>query len=322
MQQLLYPSLYCPFPSHINKYVDVLEAHALEWVLRFNLLANESTYKRFCKSKFFFLAASVYPYSNIEQLKIAHDWLSWLFIWDDQCDLSDLGKKPEVLKAIHKRFLEILNGAEFTSHDIPLSCALSNLRERMLEKVSVKWLNYFLCGFENYLHGCFEEANNRVYGIVPDTDTYIAMRRLSAGADVALPLIELCDQLIIPDFLRKEDIFKQLNEIANNLLGWSNDIFSLSRELATGHVHNLVFVLHYQHKLSLEEAIKRATEMHDQEIRKLISLEADIPSFGEKIDAEFAKYILGINAWIRGNLDWYSFTDRYKTIEMLELAKY
>ncbi|WP_292799453.1 hypothetical protein [Nostoc sp. NMS7] len=70
MKQLLYPDLYCPFPSQINKYIDILEEYALEWVLRFNLLAEESTYKRFCKSKFFFLAASAYPYSNIEERRL------------------------------------------------------------------------------------------------------------------------------------------------------------------------------------------------------------------------------------------------------------
>lgn len=42
MKELLSSDLYCPFSSHINKHVDVLEEYALEWVTRFNLLANES----------------------------------------------------------------------------------------------------------------------------------------------------------------------------------------------------------------------------------------------------------------------------------------
>jgi 5-epi-alpha-selinene synthase len=235
--------------------------------------------------------------------------------------LSELKKQPELLKAFHKRFIEILNGAELTSKDIPLSHALSNLRERMLQKASVKWLHYFICGFENYLRGCVEEANNRLEGIVPDADTYIQMRRLSAGADVALPLVELCDNLSIPDFLRNQNIFKEINKMTNNLLGWSNDIFSVLREMATGHIHNLVFVIHYQQQVPLEEAIKSAAEMHDQEVRNLINLEASIPSFGEDVDVELAKYILGMHAWIRGNLDWYSLTARYQIVERLELQE-
>ncbi|MCC5657556.1 hypothetical protein LC608_11265 [Nostoc sp. XA010] len=98
--------------------------------------------------------------------------------------------KPESLKAIHKRFLEILKGAEVTSHDIPLSRALSNLRERILEKASLKWLDYFIYGFEKYLYGCFEEANNRLDGIVPDTETYIAIIGISITNSVPSPNVE------------------------------------------------------------------------------------------------------------------------------------
>lgn len=52
MNEFILPELYCPFPSRINKYAEILEDYSLEWVLRFNLLANESSYRRFCKSKF------------------------------------------------------------------------------------------------------------------------------------------------------------------------------------------------------------------------------------------------------------------------------
>ncbi len=321
MNQFTLPELYCPFPSQINKHVDVLEDYALEWVLHFNLLANELSYKRFCKSKFFLLAAAVYPYCQLEELKIANDWLSWLFIWDDQCDLSDLRKQPEVLKVFHKRFLEILNGAEITSQDIPVAHALSDLRQRMLQRVSVKWLLQFICGCENYFQGCVHEATNRVQHTIPGIDTYIIMRRLSAGVDVSLPLIELCDQLMIPDFVQKHYIFKQLKLITSNILGWSNDIFSVSREMGNGDFHNLVLVLHYQQQISLQQAIEYAVEMHDQEVRTFMNLEASVPSFGAKVDSEFTKYISGLRAWIRGNLDWYSYSSRYQTLERLELVK-
>jgi 5-epi-alpha-selinene synthase len=47
-----------------------LEDYAFEWVLRFKLLENESIYRRFCKSKIFWLAASVYPDCQLEELKM------------------------------------------------------------------------------------------------------------------------------------------------------------------------------------------------------------------------------------------------------------
>ncbi|GAX40392.1 terpene synthase metal-binding domain-containing protein [Tolypothrix sp. NIES-4075] len=321
MNEFILPELYCPFPSQINKYADVLEDYSLEWVLRFNLLANESSYRRFCKSKFFWLVAVAYPYCKLEELKIVNDWISWLFIWDDQCDMSDLGKQPEVLKDFHKRFLEILNGSEIKSKDIPLGCALKDLRQRTLRTGKVEWFHHFLHAFEDYFHGCLQEASNRAQEIVPDVDTYIKIRRSSVGVNPSLALTEFCNQLIIPDFLRNHDLVKKIKIMTINILAWCNDIFSVSREMASGDVHNLVLVLHYQQQLTFEQAIKYAAEMHNQEVRSMMNLEASIPSFGEQADAELTKYISGMHAWISGTIDWYARSGRYQTRERLELVK-
>lgn len=321
MQQLLYPDLYCPFPSQINKHVDVLEEYAFEWVTRFNLLANESTYKRFCKSKFFLLAASAYPYSNLEELKIASDWLSWVFIWDDQCDLSDLGKKPEVLKVFHKRFIEILNGVEVTSQDIALTLALSNLKERTLARGSLTLFHHFISSFEKWLQGCIDEATIRAQGIVPDFDTYMMIRKSSVGVDAFLALTEFCHNLTIPDFLRKNETVLKLQFLTGHIIACCNDIFSASREMSNGDVNNLVLVLHYKQQFPLNRAIHRVVEMHNSAIQTMIDLETSIPTFGAEVDAELAKYILGMHAWIRSNHDWYSQTGRYQSLERLELTQ-
>ncbi|MBW4616747.1 MAG: terpene synthase [Desmonostoc vinosum HA7617-LM4] len=321
MNKIVVPDLYCPFLPQINKYADILEEYALEWVLRFQLLANESSYQRFCKSKFFFLAASAYSNCQLEELRIANDWLSWVFIWDDQCDLSDLGKQPEVLKAYHRRFIEILNGAELTNQDIPLSYALRDLRQRMLKKCTPEWFDYFVYRYEGYFDGCVEEAINRAQGITPDIDGYMLIRRLSLGGYLCLALVEFCNYLTIPDFLRNHEVMKQLKIKTINILAWCNDIFSLYREISSGDVHNLVWLIHYQQQVSLEQAMLKATEMHDQEVKSLIDLEASISSFGDELDIELKKYIAGIHSWIYANLAWYFQSGRYQTVERLELVQ-
>ncbi|MFN6541133.1 MAG: terpene synthase family protein [Nostoc sp. EkiNYC01] len=321
MKELIFPALYCPFAMQINRHVDVLQELGIEWVLRFNLLANESTYKRFCKSNFFLLAASAYPDSDLEELKIANDWLSWVFLWDDQCDLSDLGKKPEVLKIHNQRYLEILNGVEVTSEDPPLVLALSNLRERILARRSLTWFRNFITSFGEWLEACTDEATIRAQGIVPDVDAYIMTRKSSIGVDAFLTLTEFCHNLTIPDFLRKDETILKLQFLTGHIIACCNDIFSASREISSGDVHNLVFVLHYQHQISLNQAIQRVVEMHNSAVQRMMDLEASIPTFGKEVDAEVAKYILGMHAWIRSNNDWYSQTSRYHSVERLELTQ-
>jgi 5-epi-alpha-selinene synthase len=321
MEKLILPDLYCPFPSQINKYADVLEDYAFEWVIRFELLFNESTYKRFSKTNFFLLTSCAYPHYQLEELKIGNDWLSWLFIWDDHCDLSDFKNQPEKLKVVHNRFLEIFTGAEATSKDIPLTHALSDIRQRMLRIWGAKYFHLLIPCLEDYFNGCVLQASNHSKLTTPDLNTYIKTRRLSVAGDLVLAWVEYFNQLKIPNILRKHDIIKKLNEIAINILAWCNDIFSFPKELASNDVHNLVLVLHYQHQLSLEQALEYAVGMHNQELQALLNLEASLPSFGEEIDAELAKYISGIHDWIRGNFDWSKKTARYNSVENLDLVK-
>ncbi len=321
MNQFTLPQLYCPFPSQINKHVDVLENYALEWVLRFNLLKNKAVARSFSKSQFFLLTARCYPYCELEELKIINDWVSWMMTFDDLCDEEYIGKNPSLLQVYYTRFVEILQGSELRNSDLAHAYALRDIRDRLLQIESVKWYDYFVQSIEGFFNGCVQEAANKAHRNVPDVDTYIRMRSLTGGMEHFLDLIDFCNHLIIPEFLRENDSLKQLRLMANNIASWCNDIFSASKEIAIGDVNNLIIVLAYNQELPLEQAIQRAVEMHDQEIRNMIALEASIPSFGEEIDAQVAKYISGLHSWIRGNLDWHCQSRRYHDIEKLQLAK-
>ena len=321
MSLLSFPELYCPFPSKVNKYADVLEDYAVDWLLGFNILVNESSLQRFCKSKFYYLAAATYPYCEFDILKITNDWNSWLFIWDDQCDMSDLGKQPELLKAFHQRFLEILNGAELTHQDIPLSYALADLRLRISQYGSKNLFIHFIHSVSRYFDGCVLQAYYRAKGVVPDIDTYIKIRNMCSAVDSCLALIELGHNIKFPNSLRKHHSFQKLNSMTNNIISWCNDLFSASREIESGDIHNLVYIIHYHEKITLDKAIMRTAEIHDKQVKNLIILEESFPSFEEELDTNIAKYISGCNEWIRGNYNWYFCSGRYKNQEKLEIAK-
>jgi 5-epi-alpha-selinene synthase len=321
MEKFIFPDLYCPFPSQINKHVDVLEGYALEWLTRFNLLKDELSYQRFRNSKIFLLIAGAYSNCQLEELKIANDWLTWMIFLDDYYDICHLGKSPQELKFFHNRLLEILGGAELTSQDTPFASALTDLRKRTLQRTNGKWFNFFVDALEGFLDGCVQEATNRSKEIVPDVKTYITMRRLTGGMEPLFELIEFCNHLVIPDILRYNDKLINLKMMANNTICWCNDIFSLPKELAIGDTQNLVFILQYQQKISLQQAINRVAQMHDEEVEAMMSLEASIPLFEQNLNTEFVQYLSGIHTWISSHLNWYSHSGRYEVAAKPELIK-
>lgn len=311
------PTLSCSFPSKLNKYAAELEEYSISWVNKFHILRAESDYKRFHKGKFSMLTARTYPDCQIEELKLANDWLIWLFVWDEQCDVSNLANQPKSLEKYQNRFLEILNGAKLTNRDLPIAHALDNIRERILELDTERIFIYFVHQVEKYFQGCVQEAINREQMIVPGVDAYIKLRRLTGAVDTVLELMILCNHLRIPTFLRNSEIFKKLTLITNQVLSWDNDIVSAYREITLGDIHNLIFVLHYHNQIPIAEAMNLGVEMRNQELANMISLEASLPSLGEEIDTELAKYISGLHAWIRGHLDWCVLTGRYQSTEIM-----
>lgn len=322
MEKFIFPDLYCPFPSQINKHVDVLEGYALEWVTRFNLLKDELSYQRFRKSKFYLLAASTYPSCQLEELKIANDWICWLFLWDDQCDMSDLGKQPERLEIFQNRFLEILYGAKLTSNDIPLGRALFDLRNRLLQIGGAKSFKNFISSVEKYFDGSVMEANNRLQGTIPNIENCAEIHMLSGAVDSVLELIEICNHLNIPDVARANETLRKIRMITNNIICWSNDIYSLYREMENGDVHNLVLAVYYHQQLPLKAAMQIVADMHDRELRTMLSLEETLTITEEEPDTNLEKYISGLHAWISGNYKWSSCQGgRYESLESLELVK-
>jgi 5-epi-alpha-selinene synthase len=312
MNNVATPDLYCPFPAKLNQYVKQAEEHTNEWVIKLNLLHNEAAYKNFYAAKFFQLAAYFFADAPLEELKIVTDWSSWLFIWDDQCDMFDLGEKPDLLNSYQTRLIEVLKGDEPNITDVPIAWALSDIRRRILLKASPEWFNTFIQVIENYFEGCIWEANNRAQQQIPDVDTYTKKRLDTGGVYSIFKLLEFTQRIFLPETVQENFVVKELGKIANNVICWSNDIFSLPREMKQGDFHNLVLAIKHQHELTLDQSMREAVRMHDAEVQRFLDLELNLPEFGEEIDIQLNHYISGIRYSMGGHLDWYIDTNRYQ----------
>ncbi|HEY9800022.1 MAG TPA: hypothetical protein V6D25_06650 [Leptolyngbyaceae cyanobacterium] len=317
MQQLALVSLSNPFPSLLNKNVIHLEQHSLDWLNKFHLVTKESDCKRFRKAQFSLLTAGTNPNCQLEELKIANDWISWLFIWDEQCDMTDLTKQPTLLESYHKRFVEILNGSELTEQDCAISYCLYDIRQRIIKLGGEKYLPYFVQTVKEYFQGCVEEAWNRVNSTIPNINNYVALRRLTGAVDSVLELSMFCNHVMLPDSLRQNQLLCKLRQTTIDIVCWDNDVYSAYREIQSGDIHNLVFVISYHNKVSLTQALQVTVRMRENQLKNLLKLESTLPSFGRDLDSEVGKYISILHAWISGNLNWYSRTERYQTTEIL-----
>jgi 5-epi-alpha-selinene synthase len=309
-----FPVLYSPFPSAINQHCDAAYQRTLDWVRSFNFVADESLYQSLLAAKFDVLTARVYPYASLEDLEIFTDMMIWNFFVDDQFEKAGMSKQLKILEPWHARLVEIMKkNAELSDIDTPAVRAWGDIMQKLhrLPYVTSEWVLRFTKNMENYFQGIRWEALNNSQGITPDVATFIKIRTFTSAVYPFIDLILIMDRIALPPEVLKHPIVKRLELATNNVVAWSNEIFSFDKETRAGNNFNLVTVLQQEYQISLQEAFDRAAELHNAEVELFINLSAQLPSFGTEIDANLERYLLGLRSWIRGNVDWSVQTGRY-----------
>ena len=312
MESIALPELYCPFAKIISPHSDSVHEETVEWALKFGLAGADLRFQIDIGR----LAGRYHPYASREVLQLVSDLCAWFFVRDDWCDESELGKYPEQLDNWSTRFVEVLEGAELTEYDEPLSFALRNLQQRLwAESPSDLWKRRFIRSVQEHFDAGLWEATNRLSGVMPDLDTYIRMRRRTGGMYVDSDLIEVTDGIRLPPEVLNDSKVRSLREASMDVVVWSNDLLSLQKELMKGEdMHNLVFVVQQVYGLSFQEAVLHVVDMHDSRVRYFMQAERYLPDFGPGINSELERYVDRLRLRMRGNLDWSYEVLRYRVV--------
>ena len=315
MPTIILPRIKYPFQSLINQHVEAAHEQNLHWVQTFGFMNSEEALTRFNRSRFAWLAARAFPHANLHELCIIANFNTWLFMLDDQCDEAQLGKRALYLESITDGFMDILKHNK--NINSVLGNSLSDIWNRMQQLGSPAWQQRFVRSMEEYFTSCHWEAGNRAAGATPSVAEYVTMRPYTGALFADVEAIEIIEKVYLPSHVLQHFIVQRLVLACNNIVCWSNDIFSCGKEAKQGDVHNLVLVLEHERKLSLQEAVNETARMHDEEVKLFTALEKLLPSFGAETDRELERFIAVLHSWITANYDWsFHDTKRYQVHEL------
>ncbi|KAI0763056.1 terpenoid synthase [Trametes elegans] len=307
-ERILFPDLItpCAYPLRCNPHCEAASEESKAWLMSGCKLSAKKR-DAFHGLKGGLLTAFCYPTAEYDRFRACCDWINYLFHLDNICDEMDDAATVSTAG-------EIL-GALRDPHGFRPASAVGRLTQsfwaRLSADASPGAQRRFVETFELFFRAVAQQARDRESGNIPDVESYIAMRRDTSGCKPCWALIEYANDLDLPDWVMEHPCIRGLEEAANDIVTWSNDIFSYNVEQANGDTHNLIVVVQHQEKLDLQSAVDYVGELCLGCFDRFDTLQRALPSWGPELDAQVQAYVAGLGDWMISNLVWSFETERY-----------
>ncbi|EGN97723.1 hypothetical protein SERLA73DRAFT_92947 [Serpula lacrymans var. lacrymans S7.3] len=239
------------------------------------------------------LAALCYPRADATQLRLSMDVLS-LMLWT-----------AERLVASNEANMEKFDAVVQSNVFLHLSDRLLRLSSK-----SPIWYDRFDRSLYAFRTAQVDLARNR--GVVPDLETYIELRRDSSGLKVVFDMIEYTHGFILPEDVVDDPTFRKMVENACNVIAWSEDIVSYSRDNTKKNMNNLITVLMVEKSMSVQAALEYSGTLVQQSIDAFLETERIVPCWDKQATREDIRlYVQGLRDCIAGSINWFYETERY-----------
>ncbi|KAF8636914.1 hypothetical protein AX17_003165 [Amanita inopinata Kibby_2008] len=297
---------HCHFKLHRSRHCKQVTSETKKWLFKGDNLSGKRR-DTFRGLKAGLLTSMCYPNAGCSQLRVVNDFLTYLFHLDNLSD--DMDNRGT------KSIGDVVMNALYHPHGYRSSARVGRMAadfyKRMVPTASRGTQQRFLETLEFFFQSVTQQAADRASGAIPDLESYIALRRDTSGCKPCWVLIEYANNLHIPDEVMDHPVIRSLGEAANDLVTWSNDIFSYNVEQSKGDTHNMIPVVMNQYGLDLQSAIDFVGDMCKQSIDRFNQERTTLPTWGPEIDRDVAIYVEGLADWIVGSLHWSFETERY-----------
>ncbi|THH29426.1 hypothetical protein EUX98_g4770 [Antrodiella citrinella] len=294
---------HCTYPQHLNRNWFEVSRQSERFLLEY---ANFSQKKRctFLGLKAGELTSACYPNADTYYLQVTADFMGYLFTLDDWSDDFGVDDNCNLAECV-------MNALRDPSGFQTDKAAGILAKDRYVAKGGPGCTARFIHTMDLFFKAIAQQARDRRDRLIPDTEAYIEVRRDTSGCKPCFALIEFCAGIDLPEEVSQHPIIQSLEEATNDLITWSNDIFSYNVEQARGDTHNMISVFMERQGHDLQTAVDAVGDLCKASIDRFEANRQSLPSWGPKVDDDVQVYIQGLQDWIVGSLHWSFDTTRY-----------
>ncbi|HVQ94468.1 MAG TPA: hypothetical protein VMU51_25750 [Mycobacteriales bacterium] len=304
-------AIWCPLEPAIHADWLGWEENAVEWMERFNLDSEQLESGRLlCFAAGELAGRTTLRPPDAAGGYLAADSLLWMSAFDDAyCDEGRLNHNPAELSILVAEMIRVAETG-WSGSASPCARALADLRQRVDRRASPVQASRWALGWRNYLSSQVWEAAYRDLGRLPSLDEYAVARIRTGGVEAAAMWLDIAGGYEVPAAEMERPDVRALTEIASTMVGTDNDLASYPKERERSACRlNIVDVIAHERQLPTAEALRAALVYRDAVLALYLAL---VDQVEPQVSEATRHYISGLSAWIRGNLDWSTHTDRYR----------
>ncbi|MFJ5264015.1 epi-isozizaene synthase [Streptomyces sp. NPDC088387] len=283
------PSLSLPviesaFPRQLHPYWPRLQEKTRTWLLEKRLMPADKVKEYADGLCYTDLMAGYYTGAPDDVLQAIADYSAWFFVWDDRHDRDIVHGRSDAWARLRRRLHAALDAPQnHLHHEDPLVAGLADSVGRLLSFLPQSWNARFVRHFHAVIEAYDREFHNRVEGIVPSVEEYLALRRLTFAHWIWTDLLEPSAGVELPRTVRKNPAFRRAALLSQEFAAWYNDLCSLPKEIAGDEVHNLGISLITHEGLTLEEAVTELRRRVEECITEFLVAEREVLRFADEL---------------------------------------
>ena len=322
------PEFYMPYSARVNVNLERSRQHCIDWARQMGMLESLPggigiwDEENLASFDFAACAARLHPDASGPELDLSSAWLTWGTYGDDYF--------PAVFGPTHN-----MTGAKVfnarLSLFMPLDCGatppptnaaeagLADLWIRAAFPMPIDQRRQVRQGVEDMTASWLWELANHIQHRIPDPVDYVEMRRKTFGSDLTMNLARIERAAPIPVEIFRTRAMQGLENSAQDYACFTNDIFSYQKEIEfEGELHNCVLVVQKFLNIDREQAVLVVNDLMTArmlQFERIITTELPVAVDDFNLDV-FARealdaYVVGLQDWMAGILDWHLLTGRY-----------
>ncbi|KFU80948.1 germacradienol/geosmin synthase [Amycolatopsis lurida] len=327
------PDFRMPYPVRTSPHLAAAREYAPGWAREMGMFEDGGIWdeRRMRGIDLPHCAAMIHADSDLDQLKLSSDWLTWGTYGDDYFPLVfGMRRDPIAAKLCNDRLSLFmpLDGEPVPKPSNPVERGLEDLWNRTAGPLAPPARAEFRQAIERMTASWVWEVANQAQNRVPDPVDYVEMRRRTFGSDLTKSLARLRLGEVVPPEIYQNRVLFELDTAAQDYATFANDLFSYQKEIEyEGEVHNLVYVVERFLDVGRIEARDIAARLMNARMDQFEQLAdeglprmCDDLELDDDVRAVLTRYADNMKDWMAGILEWHRKCVRYTPEELERLS--